>query len=361
MRSSSGQHFIALDHVRAFAAFMVFVWHFTHSSNGYPVPFDYAPSFIPFALLDEGHSGVALFMTLSGYLFAKLLDGRSVNFASFLWNRALRLLPLLALVMALALLQAYATGADTGYLLSYIARGWLYPTLPNGGWSITVEFHYYLILPLLLWLFRKSSLLPLLLVVSVICLRFALHQMKGQIQFLSYWTILGRIDQFVLGMLAYHYGALFTRRHLIALGTLSAFMLFYWYFDRLGGFASYGSYPSPARLWVIMPTLEGIAYAIGIVWYDTSFVHKTTGLSGFIGRIGEYSYSIYLFHFFVVFAAARFVHENLMDISNFYLACAWASVCFLLMLPLGYLSFRYLESPFLKLRRNYLRPMAPPD
>jgi len=28
------------------------------------------------ALLDEGHTGVALFMTLSGYLFAKLLDGK---------------------------------------------------------------------------------------------------------------------------------------------------------------------------------------------------------------------------------------------------------------------------------------------
>lgn len=81
MRSSSGTHFIALDHVRAFAAFMVFTWHFTHATNGYPIPFDYVPRIFPFALLDEGHTGVALFMTLSGYLFAKLLDGKTINFS----------------------------------------------------------------------------------------------------------------------------------------------------------------------------------------------------------------------------------------------------------------------------------------
>ena len=62
MRSSSGEHFIALDHVRALAAFMVFAWHFTHAENGYPVPFEYVPALFPFSLLDEGHTGVALFM-----------------------------------------------------------------------------------------------------------------------------------------------------------------------------------------------------------------------------------------------------------------------------------------------------------
>src|SRR5258708_17707387 len=38
-----------------------------------------------------------------------------------------------------------------------------------------------------------------------------------------------------------------------------------------------------------------------------------------------------LLHFFIVFRAARFVHEQVMDISNFYLACLWALVFFSLM------------------------------
>lgn len=83
MRSSSGAHFIALDHVRALAAFIVFAWHFTHAANDYPVAFDYVPALFPFSILDEGHTGVALFMTLSGYLFAKLLDGKSIDYRAF--------------------------------------------------------------------------------------------------------------------------------------------------------------------------------------------------------------------------------------------------------------------------------------
>src|SRR5258708_27812747 len=96
MRSSSGAHFIALDHVRAVAIFMVFAWHFTHARNGYPVPFDYVPALFPFSVLDEGHTGVALFMALSGYLFAKLLVGKSIDYRRFLCDRSLRPLPLLS-------------------------------------------------------------------------------------------------------------------------------------------------------------------------------------------------------------------------------------------------------------------------
>ncbi|QND50989.1 acyltransferase family protein [Phyllobacterium sp. 628] len=79
-----------LDHMRALAAFMVFNWHFLHFTNGYPVPFEGSPSLFFLAILDEGHSGVALFMTLSGYLFAKILDGRSIRYPAFILRRMLR-------------------------------------------------------------------------------------------------------------------------------------------------------------------------------------------------------------------------------------------------------------------------------
>lgn len=101
MKSSSGSHFVALDHVRAIAALLVFLWHFVHGPIGYPVPFSGAPVWGPLVLSDEGHVGVALFMTLSGYLFAKLLDARHILFFRFLMNRALRLFPLMFFVLAI--------------------------------------------------------------------------------------------------------------------------------------------------------------------------------------------------------------------------------------------------------------------
>jgi peptidoglycan/LPS O-acetylase OafA/YrhL len=352
MRSSSGAHFIALDHVRALAAFMVFAWHFIHASNGYPIPFGYVPAVFPFAVLDEGHTGVALFMTLSGYLFAKLLDGKAIHYGPFLWNRALRLLPLLFVVLALAGVQRLLRGADPAAYVASIARGVVLPTLPNGGWSITVEFHYYLVLPVFLWLLARSKWLPLTIVVAAVALRALLRYEFGEIQWLAFWTLVGRVDQFALGMLVYQFRAHFARRHLVFLGTLTAFLLFYWYFDLIGGF--YRNYPSPNPLWIVLPTIEGLAYAIGIAWYDSSFSHVTTGVSRLVGRIGEYSYSIYLLHFFVVFQAARFVDERILGLSNFYVACGAAALCFVLMMIPAYLSYRFIEAPFLRLRKRYV-------
>jgi len=194
-----------------------------------------------------------------------------------------------------------------------------------------VEFHYYLVLPLFLWLLTKSKLWPLSIVVAAIALRWFLHHERGEIQSLAFWTIIGRIDQFALGMLVYQFRSHLARRHVVAAATIIAFMMFYWYFDHQGGFFQNPSYPSPRPIWIVLPTLEGLAYATGIAW----------------------SYSIYLLHFFVVFDAARFVNQRIMDISNFYLACLWSTVFFLLMMLPGYVSFRFIEAPFLKLRKPY--------
>ncbi len=81
MRSTEGVYYSRLDHVRALAAYLVFVWHLLHMTPNFPVPYASAPPF-PFALFDEGHTGVALFMTLSGYLFAKLVGDHASIFAA---------------------------------------------------------------------------------------------------------------------------------------------------------------------------------------------------------------------------------------------------------------------------------------
>ena len=96
---------------------------------------------------------MALFMTLSGYLFAKLLDKKRINYLDFIWNRLLRLLPLLILVLVLFLagVRDHFDGRlDVMSYLKKIALGIFLPSLPNGTWSITVKLHFYIILPLLL-------------------------------------------------------------------------------------------------------------------------------------------------------------------------------------------------------------------
>lgn len=354
MRSTSGAHYIALDHVRALAAFIVIAWHFIHGANGYPVPFEGAPRIFPLAIFDEGHTGVALFMTLSGYLFCKLLSGRKINYRLFILNRALRLLPLLFLVISIVFCIRYFNGADPYHYWSAMLKGVYLPTLPNGGWSITVEFHFYILIPIFLWAIYSGRYLISLFLIIPFLLRIFIWFYDGDIQKYSYFTIIGRFDQFFLGMLAYKYRALITGRHRIMAILAISFLVFYWYFDKLGGFYLFPSYPSNHFIWVIMPFCEGLFYATLIAWYDQSFKHSSGRFSQIVAKFGEYSYSFYLLHFFFVFQAAAWIDKNIVELSNFYIALLFSLVFYLAMFPLGYLSYRFIESPFLRFRRKYI-------
>jgi peptidoglycan/LPS O-acetylase OafA/YrhL len=357
LKSSAGLHFIGLDHVRAVAVLMVFAWHFTHAVGAYPETFEGAPAVFPLALFDEGHTGVALFMTLSGYLFAKLLDGKTINYRAFFWNRLIRLAPLLVLVLILIGIIRHAEGERLGGYLANLAKGFVVPAWPNGAWSITIEMHFYIALPFLIYVSRRHKWTPLIFVGAAIALRSIIFLMVGEVEYLAYYTIIGRIDQFALGITAFSYRHIFTGRHLSAIGILTAFTVGFWMFDVAGGY--YGTERNP--LWIILPTAEAVAYSSLIAYYDTSFRLRNAGISWAFSKIGEYSYSIYLLHTFFVVELAEFVQRHVMDISNFYVALAWSFACFTLMIPIGIISFVYVEAPFLRLRRVYTKPIARVD
>ena len=396
MRSSTGQHFLALDHVRAVAAWLVFVWHFNHgnpadappvplptpepplgfcsatqnavegwifllsqiapgSLAGVPVPFANTPSLWPASLLDEGHTGVALFMTLSGYLFAKLLEGKSVRFPAFLWNRALRLLPLLLLVLAIVGAREVSKGtASVGEYLAFVAQGFVLPTLPNGAWSITVEFHFYVLLPTLLLLSRRSCWPLVVAIVASIALRSVIWQQEGTVQTLAYSTLVGRFDQFALGILALRQREAIARAWPLAMLAIAAFAGCYHWFDQGGGYYGTSGYPTTDPWWIWLPALEGAGYAAAIALYDTLSRPKDRGFSALLSRIGAYSYSIYLLHFFVVFELSEAAASWLGPRAGFWTCTGLATIAFVAMLPVGWLSFRFIESPFLRLRRPYL-------
>jgi peptidoglycan/LPS O-acetylase OafA/YrhL len=357
MKSTSGAHFIALDHVRAVAAFMVFCWHFMHGREGYPVKFASSPIW-GFALFDEGHVGVALFMTLSGYLFAKLLNSRSIIYHWFIWNRLLRLMPLLLIIIIVnAAIQVIISGdvrSAYWYLLPMF-KGFIFPVWPNGGWSITVELHFYLLLPILLVAIRRSNSNLWILLALAITLRATLYAWVGSVQDIAYHTIVGRFDQFLLGISAFYSRQIFYKQHLRALFIFAMFLTFYWWFDSSGGYHRMPSDGVSAKIWVLLPTIEGLAFASLIAWYDSSFTYEPGPISNLMAKMGEYSYSIYLLHFFFVFAVAEWLHIHVIDLSNFYVALLVSLVAFLCMAPVGYISLRFVERPFLELRRPYIR------
>lgn len=351
MKSTSGHYYIGLDHIRAVAAFMVFAWHFIHGANGFPVPLEGAPYFMPLALIDEGHTGVALFMVLSGYLFAKMIDGQQIHYGAFFWNRFLRLAPLLFLAFlitgALHALNHDPLPAYVGTLI----YGFVLPTWPNGGWSIAVEMHFYVALPAILALSKRWAMAPLVAIQLMIALRFAIFLIHGEVQDAAYWTIIGRADDFLMGITAFNFRGHLKGQHWLAIGVVALFVVLFWTFDSLGGFYQVGK---TSAVWIILPTVEALAYSTIVAYYDTTFSPKPVGASLILSKVGTYSFSIYLLHFFFVFRMAAYIHRHIMDIANFYLAFAWSIVGFAIMVPIAFLSYNYFERPFLRLRRSYV-------
>src|ERR1700727_2720121 len=98
---------VEVDELRGTAALLLLFYHSVHSGaaaigiQGWPI------ASTPFAaLLYEGHTGVALFMVLSGYILASGTFGKDISYAGFLRNRFLRIFPLMIVVLVFSLYTA---------------------------------------------------------------------------------------------------------------------------------------------------------------------------------------------------------------------------------------------------------------
>ncbi|MCB0037513.1 MAG: acyltransferase, partial [Anaerolineales bacterium] len=146
----------ALTGLRTIAAGLVFFYHwfFTHAAS---LPF------VVRAPFDVGYSGVPIFFALSGFLItlryeADFRHGR-VTYRSYIFKRIIRIFPLYLFVL-IGFVFAFGrpenmmptTGRETIILLTLTQA--LFPsTMLIGttvGWTLTVEFIYYAIAPLLL-------------------------------------------------------------------------------------------------------------------------------------------------------------------------------------------------------------------
>lgn len=356
MKSSSGLYFRKLDQVRAVAIFLVFFWHFIGHAEITPLPGTF--SFLPNALLAQGHTGVAIFMVLSGYLFAKLTTGKQLDYAPFLLNRALRLAPLLLLAITFHALYFSLThrAATLPQYFYDVAASVVLPTLPNGGWSITTEVHFYLIFPLILYMERKLPLSSLLIVAAAIAVRCAVGYFLGveKIVDAAYWTIIGRIDQFIVGIIFARYAFLTRPSPFGAALVLLAWLNAWFAFAKMGGF--YGT--SHSTIWIILPTAEAVSYGYLISWFDKFGAESNSVAATALQNVGKWSYSIYVLHFLLVSKLWILINTHIMLVTNFYAAVLWAIPSFAIVAILGAITFNYFEKFFLRFRAPYLQSRA---
>ncbi|MCS0637078.1 acyltransferase [Streptomyces sp. LP05-1] len=373
MRSSDDRVYLApVDHLRAGAAVLVVLYHGCQligarlEHRAFSPGTDWLYSANPLAaLVFEGHTAVALFMVLSGFVFTVGAHGRPVRAGRFLANRLLRIYPLYLVVAVLGTATRVAL-PDAGELLRIATLAT--PVQPYGGvfWTLCVEMQFYLVFPLLNRLLTERGPGALLRLLGAVALLRALVWLSapGPVPDTAalYLGLAGRIDQFLLGMLAawafLHHRERLRSRWLVP-GALTLAVATLWAFNQLHGYVS----DSPLKL--LWSGTEGAVWALVVAGYVANGPAHGA-VSRAVARVGEVSFSVYLTHFMVLTALCAYVPRDRPDWWPAGLPPVWGAFAAALLvalpvtLALSFVTYHAVELPFLRLRRPYTGPATAP-
>jgi peptidoglycan/LPS O-acetylase OafA/YrhL len=162
LEQNSQPKFYGLDHLRALAIVFVFLFHYFIISHGQP---EWLPAFARF-----GWTGVDLFFVLSGFLissqlFAQLKQGQALSFKQFFLKRFFRIVPAFLFTVGLYFCFPFFHEKESlpplWTFLSFTQNLGL--NLKDFGtfshaWSLCVEEHFYLLLPITLILLQFTHL-----------------------------------------------------------------------------------------------------------------------------------------------------------------------------------------------------------
>ncbi len=374
-----------LDILRFLAFFGVFIYHVPPGSI-----FFYRRHGALGSLGVSGCFGVDLFFTLSGYLITRLLlrereQTGDINLRAFYARRILRIWPLyffyLALEAALPLLPSTFTSAPPftiisvppahfgcfiflmTFLFNYSHCLWVSSiSLLAPLWTISVEEQFYLLWPLVLRRIPANRLIvvPFVMFATAIGARLLWPYFNFDV---AVWTnTLCRLDPISAGILIAILPSVnlrpVSRLLLVLIGIAS------WFFA-----AHYCGLPLHAGA---LATAVGYpAVAIGSTAFLLAALGTTDdGRAGVLKRaliyLGKISYGLYVYNFLAILGCQVFMFRVA---SGWFVREGWpfwmAWPCYLMLafgtnVLLAAVSYRWLESPFLRLKGRFTRVPSRP-
>lgn len=313
-----------------------------------------------------GWIGVDLFFVLSGFLVSGLLFSeekarQGFSISRFYVRRAWKIYPPFLFLLAVSVpgrlilgsgrvpLKAMAT--ELFFLQSYLPGLWVHT------WSLAVEEHFYLLLPLVLTLVRRrdrdpdkpfEAVFPLALALGVVCLglRLMVWYTSPAYSVRSYFQSHLRMDALFLGvMLSYlkhFHGPRFAsllgpfRHGLIALGLLCVSPAFL--FEQSDLLCTFGLTLFSVGCGLVL---------VGVFLSDLSQSRVARAMAG----LGQRSYSVYLWHIPVAALVENFASRILSYPAR---VLAYVLVSF----AVGALMATLIEAPALRLRDRWFPSLA---
>ncbi len=360
------RHIPALDGIRGFAVLAVVFYHYAGGSHS-PL----APVRLAAYLFKAGWAGVTLFFTLSGFLITGILwdsFDKPHWIRNFYARRTLRILPLYYLALAILL----AAAALAGTLAAALRHIWipvlflqnlphlsdLTATIPSPltvfhFWSLAVEEQFYLIWPFLLVLqSSRRSALRLCLAVFVLSLAFRILVWTTFAHPLDYWQFLpSRAGELSLGgALAILYRG--PRWPVVERWAPLTALLALIAFTASSLRAGTPELLSPVQSLAGLPAITLLCVSIIALALRPGIVQQLFS-APWLRWIGSLSYGIYVYH---VLLGAPF-HTLAVLLCGSRGEATVLGAQFLIVLfgsvVVAWLSFRFFETPFLKLKRRY--------
>jgi peptidoglycan/LPS O-acetylase OafA/YrhL len=312
-----------------------------------------------------GTFGVDLFFVLSSYLITELLlRERSLrgflDVKSFYVRRILRIWPLYFLYVIFAYAITFVVPSEEltwKHLLGYtlFAGNWVYFLMPITTiaaplWSVSLEEQFYLIWP---WVIRRASrerlawmALGLILMAAVVTL--ALGAWRPQFDWIS-MNSFTRIDGIAVGALL----AVFLQGRTPQMGNVARIALLATSLAILLWIArDFGLFTLPVALLPLVSGWPLAALACGGILIS---VLGSTGRWSSLLRsrpiiyLGRISYGLYVYHELLLKIADRIFPQHASSPSQMIAYWAFGLIA---TLPVAAASYRWIESPFLRLKRN---------
>ncbi len=349
-----------LDCLRFFAFLFVFVSHAFAIEVGYYTHLglpEEAALWLSKAIAVGGF-GVALFFVLSSYLITELLirehsrTGR-LDIKSFYIRRALRIWPLyffFLLLVYLLIPQSSIYALSGTYLAAMLLFAGNWACVIFGGmgysvagplWSVSVEEQFYLAWPLVISRIGVKHLKTVCLVVIVIANLTRIVMEKKGAGFVAFWcSTISWLDAIAAGALI----ALFLRGGVPRLSQVQRVLLF------AGGFVVW-LVPVRYSKYLIYPDIASYPIIVtGSVMMLLAVLGSrlTNPILVYLGRI---SYGLYVWHVLALAVASLLLRKY---------SPLHALFAFALTILFSAISYRWLEQPFLRLKKRFTHVASRP-
>lgn len=351
---SSKSHIPPLDNLRGLAVLLVMLFHCFY-----------------YDVFKFGWAGVDMFFVLSGFLITGiLLDSRTAPYyyKNFIARRLLRIFPLYYFVLLICFVMVPTSffGAGFEYYRDnqlwfwFYIQNWLYSRtgFPENHslvhlWSLAVEEQFYIFWPLIVRLFNEKRLFIFCLIIVLFSNAFRLSwgAQLGLVHPYDYMATLSRMDALIVGAVI----AILIRKRIAWLEKftypvflVSSFILLFFVFLKKSFLFTHLA-PAFTFIDIIFGCLLLFMLNRERFMLLRPFYHPVFSF------LGKYSYGLYIYHYLIYnFFKYSIVPEFSAAVGGENIALFLSGMLtFVISIPISVLSYKYLESPFLRLKKFF--------